>query len=460
MTDVLERLRAANPVHAGSPPSFEEVWACVERDAMLSDRSRHRWRWTRVLGLVLSAAAVALILFIALTTPGHRSTAASGGESSGGVLSGAQRNANAARLANLTRLVAPHPSADGVSRTLVRNFATLRRSPSAMRRGTGGLVPAWIATTRLNQQFGLDPAAAVEATENGMTLWFVPGARNVCIGALWTDNRAGRPAVSGGCGSVASANDGNMIIWHVDQLARTVTVWGLAPDTNTTVTVTLAGGSTRTVSVENNIYSLTMRPGPGMYRSVTLRDATGKKRTYTGPSPANLSARAAGREPIPPSSGPGPLPAALVRSFHVFRGLEAGQARLVANLDGLELSVVPGTTQVCLGEKAPQPGQARAPMAIRPKARHQRSSVVDCVPNSMALAGEMSPITGGPSGVTVTGLAPDGNRTVRLVLADGSSETVPVSHNIYIAHAPPGFKAVTLKDSRGALRSYRVPDSG
>jgi hypothetical protein len=78
----------------------------------------------------------------------------------------------------------------------------------------------------------------------------------------------------------------------------------------------------------------------------------------------------------------------------------------------------------------------------------------------MVLAGEMSPIMGGPKGVTVIGLAPDGNRTVRLVLASGSSETVRVFHNVYIAHSRHGFRTVTLKDSTAALRTWRVPDGG
>lgn len=138
----------------------------------------------------------------------------------------------------------------------------------------------------------------------------------------------------------------------------------------------------------------------------------------------------------------------------MFRGLTAGQARPIRNIDGLELWVVPGSIHVCLEERASQPTQAHAPTARDPRV----TGWGDCVPNSMALAGEMSPIDGGPNGVTVTGLAPNGNRTVKLVLADGSTETVPVSYNIYIARALHGFKTVTLKDSRGALRTYHIPD--
>jgi hypothetical protein len=165
---------------------------------------------------------------------------------------------------------------------------------------------------------------------------------------------------------------------------------------------------------------------------------------------ANYSRAAKRNLTAPPFISSTPLPAALVRSFHVFQGLVADQARFVGHLDGLDLWVVPGSNHVCLTERASEPTNPRVPTAAGG----------DCVPNSMALAGEMSPITGDRSGVTVTGLAPNGNRTVRLALADGSSETVGVFHNIYVAHTLHGFATVTLKDSRGVLRTYHIPDGG
>jgi len=83
----------------------------------------------------------------------------------------------------------------------------------------------------------------------------------------------------------------------------------------------------------------------------------------------------------------------------------------------------------------------------------------DCVPNSMALAGKMSPILGGRT-VLVIGLAPNGNRTVKLVRANGSPETVYVFHNVYTARSRHSFRTVTLKDSTGTLRTWGVPDGG
>jgi hypothetical protein len=168
-----------------------------------------------------------------------------------------------------------------------------------MRPSTHGLVPEWVATTSLNQSSGLDPAAAVEARENGTTVWFLPGARNVCIEWLNDDNPARLPTVGAVCGSITSANAGNMLAGHADRARRTVTVAGLAPNTNMTVTVTFTNGSARTVPVINNIYILTMPTGPAVCRSVTLQDASGKKRTYKAPCAGAVAAQASHAHSLP-----------------------------------------------------------------------------------------------------------------------------------------------------------------
>jgi hypothetical protein len=86
-------------------------------------------------------------------------------------------------------------------------------------------------------------------------------------------------------------------------------------------------------------------------------------------------------------------------------------------------------------------------------------AVGDCLPNSMALAGEFSPLIGSPNGVMVLGLAPNGNATVRLTLGDGSSETSTVSsQNLYVVTAAQAIRHVTLRDSSGTLRTWNVPD--
>jgi hypothetical protein len=138
------------------------------------------------------------------------------------------------------------------------------------------------------------------------------------------------------------------------------------------------------------------------------------------------------------------LPGALGQSFGVFRGLRPYEAKAIPNRTGLKIWLIPGAEQTCIKFRDSVAG----------------SDGGDCVPNNMVLAGEMSPIIGGSNGVIVVGLAPDRNRTVRLVRASGMSETVQVSNNVYIASTRRGFRTVTVRDSAGALRTWVVPDDG
>lgn len=82
MSDVLERVRADNPVRAGAAPPIEEVWVRLERDA---GARRRRLRPARTVALaVLALAPVALVVILALNAHGRRGV--SGARGSGGVL--------------------------------------------------------------------------------------------------------------------------------------------------------------------------------------------------------------------------------------------------------------------------------------------------------------------------------------------------------------------------------------
>jgi hypothetical protein len=125
-------------------------------------------------------------------------------------------------------------------------------------------------------------------------------------------------------------------------------------------------------------------------------------------------------------------------------GLAVGDAAAIANRIGLNLWLVPGTRGTCFAWTELDPGLG--------------GGGGDCVPNSLALAGGFSPIDGRRDEVIVVGLAPDGNKAVTLTVADGSSESVPVAQNVYLAKARNGFRTVTLRDASGSLRSHGVPD--
>lgn len=201
-------------------------------------------------------------------------------------------------------------------------------------------------------------------------------------------------------------------------------------------------------------------------------------RTHVGVPRSEL--RRVRLHPLVVTGSPRPLPSRLLRSFGVFRhsarasvqaaigaaarvasgpagqfpgvpsnlasawGLVVGDATAIPNNAGFNLWLVPGATGTCFIWTQPSVDTS-----------HEEG---DCVPNQMTLAGELSPIAGDATGQTVIGLAPDGNTAVTLTLAGGSSETVPVSQNVYIAKAYQGFSLVTLKDSTGTVRVTGVPD--
>ena len=127
-------------------------------------------------------------------------------------------------------------------------------------------------------------------------------------------------------------------------------------------------------------------------------------------------------------------------------GLAVGDATAITNSVGSYIWLVPGTSGTCLewtNPAVPRGGGGGG----------------DCVPNSMAAAGELSPLLGLTNGEDIViGLAPNPNTTVTLTTADGSSQSAPVYDNVYAAEAPQAFNAVTLATSSGAATTRMVPD--
>jgi hypothetical protein len=80
MTDVLERLRADNPVADGSPPTFEEVWDRIERERRPSGPRRGSSRRARMLLLTsMATVPVVLVALFALVTLGNKRPSANSG---------------------------------------------------------------------------------------------------------------------------------------------------------------------------------------------------------------------------------------------------------------------------------------------------------------------------------------------------------------------------------------------
>jgi hypothetical protein len=128
--------------------------------------------------------------------------------------------------------------------------------------------------------------------------------------------------------------------------------------------------------------------------------------------------------------------------------LATGDATAVPNtVRGLNLWVVPGSTGVCFADTTLSYALPSG----------------SCSPNEQVLAGKFvsvlkSPV-GHPDGEVIMGLAPNGNATVKLTLADGTSNTVPVTENAYVAETSQQIRTVTLRNSAGTLTTVTVPGS-
>lgn len=104
---------------------------------------------------------------------------------------------------------------------------------------------------RSEQQLGLDAAAAAEVTPAaGVTMWFVPGESGYCL-LIVSSNAADN---GGACGPT-SANDLGFALIKGTRTTRTL--FGFAPDGNSTVSVRLADGNSVAVPVVDNAYDLT-----------------------------------------------------------------------------------------------------------------------------------------------------------------------------------------------------------
>jgi hypothetical protein len=247
---------------------------------------------------------------------------------------------------------------------------------------------------------------------------------------------------------------------HAESCLGVLRFVGVVPSVVARVTVSF--GTTVAAAVHQNIFAVQLRVPTGDGEATgpyfTWYSNSGRVIKRIGPTGNVIQTPAATVSPKRP-----PLPETLLRSFHVFQGLTSNQGRFITNVGGEQLFVVPQNKQVCLMWRLSAIASIRAATAGYPL----RSGATggDCVPNRMALAGEMSPLNSGPSGETVIGLAPNGNTTVTLTVLDRktkvvSKQVVNVSENVYVAQTPHLFETVTLKDANGALRTWHIPDGG
>jgi len=174
----------------------------------------------------------------------------------------------------------------GIDPALWASFALFRQpgpSPVPLPEGIAG---AYTGPAQPPNPYSVNPNfAQYVASAN---TWVLPGASGVCsivIGIV------GPPPIgSGSCAPTSLALAGDYFDdWHGRwdsahprpvTFIHEFTLIGLAPDGNTTVTVTEADGSTRQVPVADNIYEVV----GGDPTSITLRDASGAPTTVPIPA--------------------------------------------------------------------------------------------------------------------------------------------------------------------------------
>jgi hypothetical protein len=125
-------------------------------------------------------------------------------------------------------------------------------------------------------------------------------------------------------------------------------------------------------------------------------------------------------------------------------GLNASLAKEVTYGQSHHVWLVPGSAGICIQDY--EGGEAAGGTC---------GPIADAVAGTVALdvGGNENGVTGGG---TIYGLAPDGNRMIVVHDANGSSERVPVQHNVYII-THPGAVSVELTDGPGKVETVTLP---
>lgn len=103
-------------------------------------------------------------------------------------------------------------------------------------------------------------------------VWVVPGSRGVCV--------MNGPGVGGTCsgpGEPAPPDSGGLRFVAGDLHAMHIVYGGLVPDGNRSVSIVLANGTTKTVLVVANVYSITVK---GRAVSLTDKDRAGHREKF------------------------------------------------------------------------------------------------------------------------------------------------------------------------------------
>ena len=369
MTDVLERLRAENPVPEGSPPPFDQVWQSV-----LARPPRRRAVRTRSAAwAALALIPVAIVILVASTTLGHKSpTASSGGAAAEFVVHYKVRNVFQLGLRGRSGPV--YMAAVDDVWVSGRSAHWYQSQQLQGRRRSGEVVPVEFATDgRVLASFSLptsrnpsgkllevragdrprcsllvlfcpfaprDPAAAVRmALARGL---LVRGARRLLLAGRRVDElrRNGSPSLE-------------IFVMHGTLIPVEVIAHSIGPLRDTEVET--ISDYERLPLTPANRGLLRMSSHPGATLCTVLPGAGGITR-LSGPDSCFVTGAGTSDGSSHHPAHARPLPAAVLRSFRLLAGVAVGEAKAIPNGLGWRIWIVPWKDHVCLTVANPSNG--------------------------------------------------------------------------------------------------------
>jgi hypothetical protein len=467
MTEPLDRLAKANPVHLASlTPAIDSVWRKLDNAPQIHRLPRNRvfGRWATVVGIAV--AAIVAVLVVGTSGSGPASAFAGWSASpttpSDGQLQAAesacqQRNPD---LASATPTVTDTRGPDSLL-VYVNDGATTTCVTGQVQLGTVALTRAAAnalaaSDTIAPQSIGLEFAADGQAFRE-MT------------GQVGADVTAVTVVLEGGSSVQATVANGWFAAWwpvSQDFESGQALTQSLGQSVPQSFQITTASGTTTQPLTLNEIQNATTQaPGvDGSYAASGSSGATGSTGSTGASGTSGIGSAPSGMDPAlwasfavlrQPGPNPEPEPVGLDTGYtpgspSTYPSGVTGRVGPPTNPYGIDPSfdkfaagadswIQAGSSGICLVAYGNDP-------------HFPKLGDGSCASTVMALAGDMFDRIG----QTYVGLVPDGNTTVTVTDADGSTRQIPVTSNVYkVVGGNPS--SITLRDASGALTTVPIP---
>lgn len=161
-----------------------------------------------------------------------------------------------------------------MDRSLHSHFAVFGRSEDRVAKSASVSTVPQIANPYVAARLGLDPSAIERVDTNSGPVWIVPGSAGACVLAGQTANTAEPVAGANftGCSTTASILANGLFVRASDPSGNFVA--GLAPNSDSSVTVTTPTGPAQTLPVSSNVVYAKVPSGP---MTMTLGNASGSQ---------------------------------------------------------------------------------------------------------------------------------------------------------------------------------------